>query len=183
MTGFTLDELREFLEAERRSRTLVNLPENFYRDAAKYLSRLAAEAEASEGMRRELLKSELRGVIRALQELHLTRRIKAMWLMSVGMPHGVSGEEREGFDEIGKIVERMEEGLVLSALMAGSGPTQPSRAKRSMCIMLIDLPERIIGEDRKPYGPFRKGDVVNLPERNAELLIKNGAARALELAA
>jgi DNA replication initiation complex subunit (GINS family) len=39
-----------------------------------------------------------------------------------------------------------------------------------------------IGVDKRVYGPFRRGDVVCLPRVNAELLVRHGEARILEVA-
>jgi len=39
----------------------------------------------------------------------------------------------------------------------------------------------IVGADLKTYGPFKVGDVVTLPEKNAKLLIERGAAREIKI--
>jgi len=182
LSGFTLEELIKALDDERRERGLMPLPESFYKDAGAYMSRLLAEAEVSEGMKKKILTAELRGIVGALQELHVLRRIKALTLISTGKSPGVSREELNEYNEIRKIVERMEAVLVWSSVATRPERSRPHDTKRVACIVLIDLPERIVGEDRRTYGPFLKGDVVYLPEKNAELLIKHEAARRIEIA-
>ncbi|MEM2875179.1 MAG: hypothetical protein QW567_04090 [Candidatus Hadarchaeales archaeon] len=181
MSGFTLDELRRALESERRERDLTDLPESFYRDARAYLSRLLSEAEQSSGIRREILTAEIEGVAGALRELHVIRRTKALSILSSGRTPVVSAEENEGFEEIKKLLQEMEGGLVQQAGERRPRPQRAQGPKRAMCVFLADLPERIVGEDRKSYGPFRKGDVANLPEKNAELLTRHGVAARLEV--
>jgi len=38
-----------------------------------------------------------------------------------------------------------------------------------------DVPE-FIGEDMRSYGPFKKGEVISIPLRNAEILIREKLA-------
>jgi len=38
-----------------------------------------------------------------------------------------------------------------------------------------DVPE-FIGEDMKSYGPYKKGEIVSIPLRNAEILIREKIA-------
>lgn len=47
--------------------------------------------------------------------------------------------------------------------------------KKITITMLSELPS-ILGSDGKPYGPFKKEDVVFLPEKNAKILIAQGHA-------
>jgi DNA replication initiation complex subunit (GINS family) len=47
--------------------------------------------------------------------------------------------------------------------------------------MLQDVP-RFVGADMHNYGPFREGDVANIPEANARLLLERGMARKMECA-
>lgn len=48
-------------------------------------------------------------------------------------------------------------------------------AKKITITMLSELPA-ILGTDGKPYGPFKKEDVIFLPEKNARILIAQGHA-------
>jgi DNA replication factor GINS len=45
---------------------------------------------------------------------------------------------------------------------------------------LQDIPE-IVGTDLKIYGPYKKEDVGSLPMQNAQALIKQAAARSVEV--
>jgi len=45
---------------------------------------------------------------------------------------------------------------------------------------LQDIPE-IVGTDLRIYGPYKKEDVGSLPTRNAQALIKQGAAKPIDI--
>ncbi|MEM2878396.1 MAG: hypothetical protein QXG10_02465 [Candidatus Hadarchaeales archaeon] len=177
MSGFSLDELREVLDAERRRMDLVELPGNFFRDAADYMSRLIFEAQNSSGIREEILRAELAGVSRALEELYLLRRSKVLRMLSRGVKPQFS-EDEEGYEEIDRVLKRMEIELLHSAAIRPR-VAHPSGPVRSVCLFLIDIPERIICEDRKAYGPFVRGDIANIPKKNAEILSRHGAVAIL----
>ncbi len=38
-----------------------------------------------------------------------------------------------------------------------------------------------VGDDMASYGPFKKGDVASMPEKNAEILIKDGKAETMKV--
>jgi len=50
----------------------------------------------------------------------------------------------------------------------------------SVVRFLQDIPE-IVGTDLKIYGPFKKEDVGSLPNQNAYALVKQGAAKEIEV--
>jgi hypothetical protein len=50
-----------------------------------------------------------------------------------------------------------------------------------LCRFITDVPYEIVGVDGKTYGPFKLDDVVKLPRENAELMVKQGLAKAVEV--
>ena len=52
--------------------------------------------------------------------------------------------------------------------------------KRVVLRILKDIPA-LIGSDMKTYGPFQVEDVASLPPDNAELLIKQGLGKLVEI--
>lgn len=55
---------------------------------------------------------------------------------------------------------------------------KPQVKKITIC-MLSELPS-ILGSDNKVYGPFKKEDVVFLPEKNAKIFIAQGHAKEIK---
>ena len=51
--------------------------------------------------------------------------------------------------------------------------------EKNLIVMMNDL-EEFVGIDMKNYGPFKKGDVANLPEENTKLLIEKKVAKRIE---
>ena len=59
-------------------------------------------------------------------------------------------------------------------------PTEPDRVTLSIVRFLQDIPE-IVGTDLRIYGPYNKEDVGSIPSENAEALMKQGAAKMIEV--
>jgi len=61
---------------------------------------------------------------------------------------------------------------------------ETSRAAMHAELMVVrflqDIPE-IVGTDLRIYGPYKKEDVGSLPGENAHALIKQGAAKPIEV--
>lgn len=58
------------------------------------------------------------------------------------------------------------------------GPKDKANQKEMNYIeLLADIPDEFVGEDLQHYGPFNKGQIVEIPEKNAKILIGGGIAR------
>ncbi len=80
------------------------------------------------------------------------------------------------------LLRHMEEGLKIeSTTQKVEVSVQPSTKEpfiRELVLFLKPVP-RMIGVDGKTYGPFKVGDIANLPRENVEALLIRGAARRL----
>lgn len=180
MTGFSLEELFGVFRQEKASRGLTELPEEFYKDVAKYISRLTFEIKHGDPIRRDLLQEELENVVYMVQEIHLTRVLKALDVIARGrLPSPALEQERYAFSEMRHVLDRLQ-AEVVSPAVAGEVEVEPPHERTHVpMIMLADIPERIVGVDMRNYGPFYRGEVVTLPEKNAEAMIKHGVARRI----
>ncbi|MDD5416618.1 MAG: hypothetical protein PHU12_01435 [Candidatus Aenigmarchaeota archaeon] len=77
-------------------------------------------------------------------------------------------EETMNYDEI--VEKKIEDTRKLVEEMAGE-----IKIENKMIKILDDVP-KFVGSDSNNYGPFRKGDVVSLPEDVMTLLLNRGAA-------
>ena len=59
-------------------------------------------------------------------------------------------------------------------------PPSEEEVQLSVLRFLQDIPE-IVGTDLKIYGPYKKEDVGSLPNQNAVALIRQGAAKEIEI--
>jgi DNA replication factor GINS len=183
MAGFSFEDIKHAWITEKISRELADLPVDFFQSVARHVAELNLELKRGEPLRQELLREELRNVIRMVQEIHLLRVLKG--LNEIGRGHLPSSSfegERRAFDEIRQILNRLYAGSVKPAVSGEAAIVARREITNEALIFLTDIPQ-IIGDDLKQYGPFRGGEVAFLPKRSAELLIKKGAARKFEVKA
>lgn len=181
MAGLTFEDLESAWLEEKRARNLTDLPEEFYANVASYVAELKREAEHGDELRRDLLQGELSEVLRMVQEIHLLRVLKATGEAVRGQfPEPLMERERYTFDEIRQGLEKLRAELVAPALEGKAALTAPREITNMMLLIQTEMPQ-IIGDDLKPYGPFEAGEVVNLPRRSGELLVRRGLARKISV--
>ena len=165
--------------AEKTSPKLTQVGEEFYPGVARYVASLGPELRSSEGLRAELLRAELRNVLRMVQEIHSIRVLKAMEEVVKGrQPAGLVESESRAFEGVRKTLEKLYGELVAPIIEREAIPL-PREPELEMLITLGGIPE-IVGEDLKGYGPFETGEIISLPKRTAELVVKRGFARRIE---
>jgi len=175
------EDIKRIWIEEKSARELVDISEEFYQDLARHVAELSHEASRGEPLRQELIKEELWHVLQMVQEIYLLRVLKAMRLVANGkLPSPLLERERYTFNEIRQALEKLHGELVAPAMRGEARIAVPREVTNTPLICLTDVP-LIIGDDGKYYGPFKSGDVGFLPKRNAELLIKYGAARMIEV--
>jgi len=182
--NFSLEELFKVYHQEKTSRELAEIPEDFYQSVGEHISRLNAELSRSDGVRRELLREEIRGIVFMVQEIHFTRLVKALARVAQGgIPAPLLEREHQAFGEIRQSLERLYSGMIQPAISGEVEVAPPQSITNILCIMLADFRERIVGADMKSYGPFRRGEIASLPAPNADILVKHGLARRITVKA
>jgi len=175
------EDIKRIWIEEKSARELVDLPEEFYQDVARHVAELKSEASRGEPLRQEVVQEELWHVLQMVQEIYLLRVLKAMRLVVNGeLPSPMLERERYTFNEIRQTLEKLHAELVVPAMRGEAIIAAPREVTNIALICLSEVPS-IIGDDGKHYGPFNAGEVGFLPKRNAELLIKYGAARIIEV--
>src|SRR3989338_4170084 len=181
MDIITYDMINKIRRAERESRSLKKLPENFF-EAVKAWRGLKQgrtdndslqELKSSKGLLDEIVRVREEKIIQA-----------ALSTIRVGEtpPQSLLHQEQKFFDRVIILVTGFRSEIdhmfldvedVESRIKELRRDVEDLRRRRIK--ILQELPE-VLGPDSKPYGPFKEGDVVELSPDIAELLIKRGAA-------
>ncbi|RLF96753.1 hypothetical protein DRN58_00405 [Thermococci archaeon] len=150
--------IEDILKKEKEEVKLQKLSPNFYSDLLGYIENLKSKIETKEGFEKKVLQRELRVIKTKFSELLALRVGKIVSLKDQNfMP-----EEEKVFKEISELIKKYKKTLFAETVPR----TLKVRLKE-------DLPE-IVGPDLKIYGPFKKGEDVELPTDVGILLIKNG---------
>ncbi len=177
------NELYKAWKSEKSSEKAQPLAGDFYRRVQAYLNGLEQDSASLEAhtLQGRLALKEKEVVTRLLRELKEARLQKL-----------VSITKRQGdMDATGLTDEEktLVKGIEDSMKAFGQGRNEPARTgdaaseepiELSVVRFLQDIPE-IVGTDLKIYGPYKKEDVGSLPNQNARALVKQGAAKEIEV--
>jgi len=181
----TYNDLYEYLRKERYSEQLQILPKNFIQEVASYFAEKKAVASNSEDLFSEAVlktKKQFENAIGLFKELMLRRRKKLVNLSFVAAETGISKRdfenmldfEKELFDKIVKGMEEAEKNIL--GFLNGKKQEQ---AKNKMLLFKEDTSE-FLGLGGEMLGPFKKGEIANLPIEIGNILVSGGKAEYVE---
>jgi DNA replication initiation complex subunit (GINS family) len=118
---------------------------------------------------------EYESILKVVEDIH-ERRMQKIVLRAMKSGGGqeeiaLTGEEAALFERISKAVS--DERNRFNSMMGGNEKREEERIKRIK--ILKNLP-KFVGTDLKVYGPFKEGDMTELPEKEAQLLVNRGIA-------
>ena len=175
------NELYKAWKSEITSEETQPLPDDFYQRAEAYLrgaeeNNSPTDEHTAKGC---LLLKEKEIVSRLLRELKEVRIRKLLALAKDGKAindANLTHEERKLAREFNKSLQTFTQEKPKPKPPAASEET----VEFSVLRFLQDIPE-IVGTDLRIYGPYKKEDVGSLPNQNASALIKQGAAKEIEI--
>lgn len=176
------NQLYKAWKSEKTSETPQPLPSDFYQSAAGYLKGLEEASSSSDThtIQGRLLVKEQEMAKRLLNELKETRLQKIINAARDGHvinPADLTEEEKTLIDGISESLASYKE----QRREKIEHVSQPeARTELTVVRFLQEIPE-IVGVDLKIYGPYKKEDVGSLPRQNAQALIKQGAAKPIEV--
>ncbi|MEW6593050.1 MAG: hypothetical protein AB1305_05185 [Candidatus Hadarchaeota archaeon] len=184
MVDFSFDEILSAYRKELSSPGMAELPDGFYQDVGRLVSRLLMDMKAGDELKKELLQEEMNNIVFFVKEIHDARVTKSMEKLAWGEAPALDLEgEQQAFSNIREQLEKLEAELVFPALSGKVEVPLPAQRTRAALIIVSNLNEKIMGSDLRSYGPFSKGEIVNIPEPNAELMVRRGYARRIRIKA
>jgi len=181
----TYNDIYEALRRERYSEQLQQLGKNFVKEVSAYLKDKKSISEKSGNIFNDAVsktKKQFENAVSMFKELMLRRKKKLLNLAFVATETGISKRdyenmlsfEKELFD---KIMKNMEEGdKKLTTLL--NGQEQEEKKKNKMITFLEDT-EEFLGLNGEKLGPFKKGDIANLPVDIANILVVDNKAESV----
>lgn len=178
----TYAELYELLRKEKYAEQLQQLPTNFFNEAASYFRDKKRISEKSDELFNESLaktKKQLENAISILKELVTRRQKKVINIAFVASKTGISKRDSENMLEMEKklfdsILKNLEEDdKVLVTIISG---LDQGKDLKNQLVRFTQETGEFLGPNSKKLGPFKPGDIANLPQRIAEILVNSGKA-------
>jgi DNA replication initiation complex subunit (GINS family) len=171
----TFEFIRRIQREETTEPKLSQIPEDFYQKARDYLEQ---KRKITEKKNDKLESLEVKNVERLLEDIFNRRETKminnAIITVRTGIPpQNLIKDEKEFFESAVNMMKTQRE-RVLNLLFK-----KTKEIKEFEKIEFNEDVEEFVGIDLKKYGPFKKGNVVDIPIENAKLLIKMKKAKKL----
>ncbi|MEM3555445.1 MAG: hypothetical protein QXF56_01870 [Candidatus Micrarchaeia archaeon] len=168
MEELTYEELRRIQARERASPVLQSLPQGFYKAVGKLIEKKNSSLKSNFSLTEA---KEYENILKVIEDIYERRKQKiVMKAMRSGEEGALAEEEKEFFSKIRKVIEEEAE-----SFKKNIGVVEGERESIKRIKILKHLP-KFVGSDLKVYGPFEEGASVELPEREAQLLVRRGVA-------
>ena len=180
----TYNDIYEALRKERYSEQLQPLLKDFVREVAAYLKDREQLISQNKDLFSDDLqknKKQLENAVAIFKELVLRRKKKMLDLAFVSAETGISkrdfenmlNSEKETFEKIMKAVNEGDKSV--EKILNGGDENGLAGQKNKMIIFKQDTEEFLDLEGNK-LGPFKKGDIVNIPGEIANILLVDNKA-------
>lgn len=181
----TYTELYDALRKERYIEQLQPIPKNFIKEVADYLKDKKEIADKKDDDFSDTIlktKKQLENSIAIFKELMLRRKKKILELAFIAAETGISKRdfenmlaiEKEIFDGIMKFLEKGDKKI--KEILKGTDQEQP----KNKMIVFVDDTDKFLDLEGNELGPFKKGDLANLSEEIANILIIDKKAEGVE---
>jgi len=183
----TYNELYDALRKERYSEQLQPIPKNFIKEVSAYLKDKKEIAnKKNDDFSDTILKTkkQFENSIAIFKELILRRKKKILELAFVAAETGISKRdfenmlaiEKECFDSIMKSIEKEDKSIEETL----RGVNEEIETPQNKMLVFIDDTDSFLDLEGNEVGPFKKGDIANLPEEIANILITDKKVESVE---
>jgi DNA replication initiation complex subunit (GINS family) len=180
------NEIYSIVRQEKYNQLLQKLPKNFFEEVRAYMAekkKTFEKEEFSDAVKK--LKKQFENVESLLAELIEIRQKKIVNLAFLAKISGISKsdfenmlpEEKEFFDAVLEKMKLLDEKM--KAKLREEKEEKKDLKKTCLIKLNADIDEFLDGEGNL-LGPFKKGDIANLPVEIAEILINEQKATKLE---
>jgi DNA replication initiation complex subunit (GINS family) len=180
----TYNDIYEAARKERYSEQLQKLPKKFLEDISSYLKEKKELASKEADVFSDVIiktQKQLENAITLFKELMLRRRKKMLNLILIAAETGISKQdfdnmlsfEKELFDELMKSINASDKKL--SESLNGD---KAKEKRYEMIVFKKDVGE-FLGVDGEKMGGYEKGQIANLPQEIAKILIDDGKAEII----
>ena len=176
----TYADIKSIYRLEKNSTSLQKIGPGFYLEVNVLLK--------SEEGHREAFVRLIEDIYNLREQRIVLGAIRAQ-RADVGAPENMTPREKEMYEEVACVLRKHRRGLVKGGKPGGGEVEEEENveeekeetvgeetAKGRIKIRLVQPLPAIICTDLRHYGPFKKGDVVEIPQENAKILIRHGMA-------
>jgi DNA replication initiation complex subunit (GINS family) len=182
----TFNDIYEAARKERYSEQLQKLNKNFILDVANYLKEKKEIASKEDDIFSDVIiktKKQLENAVILFKELMLRRRKKILNLILIAAEIGISKQdfdnmiilEKELFEDLMKCI-----GVADKKLSKSLNGEKEEKVQKNELIVFKENVEEFVDLSGEKMGPFEKGQVANIPNEIAKILVDGNKAEIIE---
>ena len=161
---------------EQHEVKLSKIPQDFYEKAKKYLDQKKKISKKKPDRSNKL---EVENIQRILEDVFNRRETKilqqAVFATRTGIPvQNLSKTEEKFFRQLVELLKYQRQKTL--NILTKKIKEKKEKVRLQKLKFTKDIPE-FMGSDLKKYGPFKTEEEGEIPEENAELMIKSGNAK------
>jgi DNA replication initiation complex subunit (GINS family) len=181
----TYNEIYEALRREKYSEQIQTLQKNFIQEVTEYLKEKKELSNKEADMFSDAViktKKQFENAVLIFKELMLRRKKKILNLAFVAAETGISKKdfdnllefEKEMFEKIMQTMESTDKSVMKML------NNEIVHENSSYIVSFKEDIEEFLGLEGEKLGPYAKGEIVNLPEQIAKILIEAGRAEIID---
>ncbi len=181
----TYNDIYEAARKERYSTQLQPIPKNFIEEVANYLKEKKEIASKEDDDFSDVImktKKQLENAITLFKELMLRRRKKILDLVLIAAETGISKQdfnnmlsfEKDLFEDLMKCIDSSDKKV--NNILSGG---KKEDSKNELIVFVEDV-EEFMDLDGGKMGPFKKGQIANIPKEITKILIDDHKAEIIE---
>ncbi len=169
----TYEMIRNVSRDEESSTKLAKIPDDFFEKAKEHIKSKeeSVKIDPASGQEFQNMRHRLRFIMETRE-----RKILSMALYSVrtGLPpENLITPEKLFFENILESLKKFKQ--------FREDTLHPRDAVPLKVVAFVEDVEAFLGDDAVSYGPFKKGDIASVPEKNAETLIAGTKAEEMKI--
>ncbi|MFH1248819.1 MAG: hypothetical protein V1660_01570 [archaeon] len=181
----TYQELYDLLRKDKYSEQLQDLPKNFFSDVGSYIAEKKGIISKEDDMFSDAIvktKKQMENSIAVFKELMMRRKKKILDLAFVASETGISKKDFENMIQYEKeifeiVTQKLEDATkILSNIING----HEQKKLQNQLIKFNKDVESFLEENGSILGPFKKGEMANLPAAIAQILVQGEKASIIE---
>lgn len=176
-------KLLEVWEEERRSGDLAEIPEGLESELTEYVRNVKRQLKVSDRWNINYItrSTELDMISKLLRSLFEMRMNKIVNMtLNDRQPSNMLEFERITYLNLSKVISEHKDKIGEMSKMLRILSVKHETSRYEVVCFLQPLP-KIVGEDGKSYGPFKKNDIATLPPENARILLRKGVIRKIAI--
>lgn len=179
MEVLTYEALREIQRQEKKTEKLYELEEEFYKAFNKYIEQRQKSKEDSSTIEIQNAKTIMRDILDRREKKILNHALRTARTQEKIDSSSMTKKEQQLYTALVDVLNEYRVDINGKDNEPAEEPEEEKNNGKVKIKVLEDLPA-IVGADFEDYGPFKVGEIIELPRENAEIFLKKDKAEKAE---